>query len=154
MTAGSMENIAPQPLALVCIDNQDYCNYVEQTLAALGYMVQATTDIDDSVVRIRVATYDVVVIFAEMGGKPIEENPVLEETLKIPPAVRRKEFVTLISSTLPTRNEMVEFVYSVELVVNAADVANLGILIRQGATTRQNSYALFNALSRPKALQR
>lgn len=149
-----MENAAPQPLALVCIDNQDYCNYVHQTLSALGFNTQASTDIDDSIVRIRVATYDVIVIMAEMGGKPLEENPVWEETLRTAPALRRKEFVALVSSTLPTRNEMVEFIYSVELVVNAADVANLGILVRQGATTRQNSYALFNALSRPKALLR
>ena len=149
-----MDTPTSQPLALVCIDNQEYCNYVEQTLVSLGYSVQASTNIDDSVVRIRVATYDVIVIFAELGGKPLEDNPVWAETLRIALPIRRKEFVALISSTLPTRNEMVEFVFSVELVVNAADVANLGVLIRQGATTRQNSYALFNALSRPKALQR
>lgn len=140
------------PTALVCIDNADYCNYVQQTLAAIGYAVQTATTVDDAVVRIRVSTYEVVVIFAEMDGKPLEDNPVWEETLKIPLTNRRKQYIALISTTLPTRNEMVEFVFSVELIVNAADVANLGVLVRQGASSRQTSYALFHALSRPRAL--
>jgi len=142
------------PLALVCIDNVDYCNYVQQTLTDLGFSVQSSTDIEDAIVRIQVATYDTVVMFAELGGKPIDENPVWKESLRIPAVNRRREFITLISSIMPTRDEMLEFAYSVELIVNAADVANLGMLLRQGIATRIASYELFNALSRPKALLR
>jgi len=129
--------------ALVCVEQPDPQQKIVQQLTSMDYKVHTGLFAEDVSLKIRTHPYDVVFIDENFGGLPISQNPVLAEVIQLPTSQRRNQFIILIGNSVMTNDEMSAFIYSVDLVFNVGDLANLKPVLRRGVTRQREFYHSF-----------
>lgn len=129
--------------ALVCVEQPDPQQKIVQHLTSMDYKVHTGLFAEDVSLKIRSHQYDVVFIDENFGGLPISQNPVLAEVIQLPTSQRRNQFIILIGNTVMTNDEMSAFIFSVDLVFNVGDLANLKPVLRRGVTRQREFYHAF-----------
>src|SRR5579862_2031688 len=109
---------------LVCVDEAEVQRAVVEQLGDLNYRIHTGLFAEDISLKLRAHTYDVVAIYETFAGSVAEGNPVLLETVRLPTAQRRDQFVVLIGPNMITNDELQAFQYSVDLVFSVSDLAN------------------------------
>ncbi len=132
--------------ALVCVDHQQYQKVVVAQLIDMTYKVHLGLFEEDVVLKLKTYNYDVVVVYENFKGSTLQTNPILAELAQRPDAQRRQHFVVLISHRFATNDAMSAFVYSVDQVINIADLANLKPVLRRGVTQHHELYNGFNEM--------
>jgi hypothetical protein len=129
--------------ALVCVEQPDPQQKIVQHLTSMDYKVHTGLFAEDVSLKIRSHQYDVVFIDENFGGLPVSQNPVLAEVIQLPTSQRRNQFIILIGNTVMTNDEMSAFIFSVDLVFNVGDLANLKPVLRRGVTRQREFYHAF-----------
>ncbi len=129
--------------ALVCVEQPDPQQKIVQHLTSMDYKVHTGLFAEDVSLKIRTHPYDVVFIDENFGGLPVSQNPVLAEVIQLPTSQRRNQFIILIGNTVMTNDEMSAFIFSVDLVFNVGDLANLKPVLRRGVTRQREFYHAF-----------
>lgn len=129
--------------ALVCVEQPDPQQKIVQHLTSMDYKVHTGLFAEDVSLKIRTHPYDVVFIDENFGGLPVSQNPVLAEVIQLPTTQRRNQFIILIGNTVMTNDEMSAFIFSVDLVFNVGDLANLKPVLRRGVTRQREFYHAF-----------
>ena len=129
--------------ALVCVEQPDPQQKIVQHLTSMDYKVHTGLFAEDVSLKIRTHPYDVVFIDENFGGLPVSQNPVLAEVIQLPTSQRRNQFIILIGNTVMTNDEMSAFIFSVDLVFNVGDLANLTPVLRRGVTRQREFYHAF-----------
>ena len=129
--------------ALVCVEQPDPQQKIVQHLTSMDYKVHTGLFAEDVSLKIRSHPYDVVFIDENFGGLPVSQNPVLAEVIQLPTSQRRNQFIILIGNTVMTNDEMSAFIFSVDLVFNVGDLANLKPVLRRGVTRQREFYHAF-----------
>jgi len=132
--------------ALVCVDHQQYQKVIVPQLIDMTYKVHLGLFEEDVVLKLKTYNYDVVVVYENFKGSTLQTNPILAELAQRPDAQRRQHFVVLISHRFATNDAMSAFVYSVDQVINIADLANLKPVLRRGVTQHRDLYSAFNEM--------
>ncbi len=129
--------------ALVCVEQPEPQQRIVQQLTSMDYKVHTGLFAEDISLKIRTHPYDIVFIDENFGGQPISHNPVLGEVIQLPTLQRRDQYVVLIGSNVMTNDEMSAFIYSVDLVFNIGDLANLKPVLRRGVARQKDFYHQF-----------
>ena len=132
--------------ALVCVDHQQYQKVTVPQLIDMTYKVHLGLFEEDVVLKLKTYNYDVVVVYENFKGSTLQTNPILAELTQRPDTQRRRHFVVLISHRFATNDAMSAFVYSVDQVINIADLANLKPVLRRGVTQHHELYNGFNEM--------
>lgn len=129
--------------ALVCVDVPEVQRIIVDQLTALNYKIHTGLFLEDILLKLRAHVYDVVVISEHFNATDIGSNPIVALAVAAPAEQRRKQFLVAVGSTLNTNDELQAFQYSVDLVVNLADVVNLRPVLRRGVMRVSEFYAPF-----------
>ncbi len=129
--------------ALVCIEHQQYQKLVVSQLIEMGYKVHLGLFEEDVLLKLKTYSYDIVIIYENFKGSTLQTNPILREMINRPGHMRRGHFVLLLSHHFATNDAMSAFVYSVDQVVNIADLANLKPVLRRGVAQHRELYQPF-----------
>jgi len=127
--------------ALICIDKPEIQQPVVDQLAAIDYKIHVGLYSDDITLKMRSFNYDVVVIEESFNNTTIETNPVLYEATRLPTQQRRTQYFVLVGPSMMTNDEMLAFIYSVDLVFNINDITNLKPVLRRGVARHKEFYA-------------
>ena len=130
--------------ALVCIDQPEYQQQIVEQLSSMDYKMHVGLFAEDISLKLKTHPYDVVVIDEHFGGYHLHNNQVLFEAINMPGAQRRNQYVVLIGSSVMTNDEMMAFIFSVDLVFNVADLSNLKPVLRRGVARQKEFYYDFN----------
>jgi hypothetical protein len=129
--------------AIVCVDVPEVQRIVVDQLTALNYKIHTGLFLEDILLKLRAHAYDVVIISEHFNASDILSNPIIAAAVAAPAEQRRKQFVVAVGSTLVTNDELQAFQYSVDLVVNLADVVNLRPVLRRGVARMIEFYTPF-----------
>src|SRR4051812_44505324 len=129
--------------ALVCVDVPEVQRILVDQLTALNYKIHTGLFLEDILLKLRAHVYDVVIISEHFNASDISSNPIVAAAIAAPAEQRRKQFLVAVGSTLVTNDELQAFQYSVDLVVNLADVVNLRPVLRRGVARMNEFYTPF-----------
>jgi CheY-like chemotaxis protein len=129
--------------ALVCLDVPEMERIVAEQLNGLSYKVHTGLSVDDLLFKLRAHPYDVVVLAENFGAAALDRHPLLHEIISAPPAQRHRQIVAIIGASMRTADEMQAFQYSVDLVVNLADIRNVRPVLRRAAQRAQEFYGRY-----------
>jgi hypothetical protein len=129
--------------AIVCVDVPEVQRIVVDQLTALNYKIHTGLFLEDILLKLRAHAYDVVIISEHFNASDILSNPIVAAAVAAPAEQRRRQFLVAIGSTLMTNDELQAFQYSVDLVVNLADVVNLRPVLRRGVARMNEFYTPF-----------
>jgi len=130
--------------ALVCVDKQEIQEIVTDQLASIDYKIHVGLYADDIALKLRSFSYDIVVIEENFNNYELNENPILRESFLLPPDQRRQQYFVLVGDSLSTNDEMLAFIYSVDLVFNVSDLTNLKPVLRRGVARHREFYTPLN----------
>lgn len=129
--------------ALVCVDVPEVQRILVDQLTALNYKIHTGLFLEDILLKLRAHAYDVVIISEHFNASDIANNPIIAHAIAAPAEQRRRQFLVAVGSTLITNDELQAFQYSVDLVVNLADVVNLRPVLRRGVARMNEFYTPF-----------
>jgi hypothetical protein len=129
--------------ALICVEEPEYQQHLVDQLSSLDYKIHVGLFPEDISLKLKTHVYDVVIIDETFGGVPLQNNQVLYEAIHLPGAQRRTQFLVLIGTTVMTNDEMMAFIYSVDLCFNVNDLANLKPVLRRGVTRQKEFFHVF-----------
>jgi hypothetical protein len=130
--------------ALVCVDVPELQRIVVDQLTALNYKIHTGLFLEDILLKMRAHVYDLLVISEHFNASDIASNPLIQAAIVSPAEQRRKQFLVVVGSTFTTDDEMQAFQYSVDLVINIADVVNLRPVLRRGLARMNEFYTPLN----------
>jgi len=123
--------------ALICEPEPELREIISAGLKSRGYVVTFSETAADAVGALRLKLFDVVVV-----------DESFDETLRYLAcqnmAIRRRFFVALTGRNVTTKDNMTAFNKSVNIVINTADVNDIGGIIKQGVTENADFYRVFN----------
>ncbi len=125
--------------ALVCSNDSDVEKVIGDQLVALDYKIHTGLFEDISQI-LATHVYNVVVFHFEESNEEFETK-LLPEINALPSHQRRDQFMVVISPNVETSNEMQAFLYGIDLLINAADLASLKLLVYRGLTRQEEFYA-------------
>jgi hypothetical protein len=129
--------------ALICVEEPEYQQHLVDQLSSLDYKIHVGLFPEDISLKLKTHVYDVVIIDETFGGVPLQNNQVLYEAIHLPGVQRRTQFLVLIGTTVMTNDEMMAFIYSVDLCFNVNDLANLKPVLRRGVTRQKEFFHVF-----------
>ncbi len=129
--------------ALVAFDQPRHAEVVSKQLTAIDYKVHGTDSYEELIIQIKTHQYDLVVVQADYAGWRPEENEILTTLCRLPAEIRRSEYVVLMGDALPTNDEMLAFIYSVDLVFDYADMTTFKAVLRRGLARHADFYRVF-----------
>lgn len=131
------------PTALACVDDPDALSVAIEQLGDIGYEVSCGISPEDMLYKMQANTYDVVLISENIGEFTLGDNPLLAETRRLHARQRLQQVVVLLGPSVQTSEECQAFQLSVDHVVNAGDVSNLGVLVRRAVTRSKEFYGRY-----------
>ncbi len=129
--------------ALICVDQPEYQQQAIEHLTSMDYKMHVGLFPEDISLKLKTHVYDVVVIDEHFGGGHFGNNQVLYEAVNLPGMQRRNQFLLLIGTSVMTNDEMMAFIFSVDLVFNVNDLANLKPVLRRGVARQKEFYHVF-----------
>lgn len=129
--------------ALVCVPASPIQKMISSQLLELNYKVHLGLFAEDVLLKLATYSYDVVVIDENFKGSTPGENPILQEMMKRAGALRRENFVVLLSQRFVTNDAMSAFVQSVDQIINFGDIANFKPVVRRGVAQYEMLYKPF-----------
>jgi hypothetical protein len=132
--------------SLICADAV-IRDAAKATLRELGFKFHVAETPELSVDRLRYTSYDCIVVHEIFAGATLRTNAVLNYLTPLPMAQRRYSFICLIGPSFKTLDAMQAFAQSVHLVVNPADVPNLGPILKKGLVEFELLYRAYRDTS-------
>ncbi len=129
--------------ALVCIDQPDYQQHVVEQLSSMDYKIHVGLFPEDISLKLKTHVYDVVVIDEHFNNCHLSNNGVLYEAVNMPGVQRRTQFLVLIGTSVMTNDEMMAFIFSVDLCFNVNDLSNLKPVLRRGVARQKEFFHVF-----------
>ncbi|SCX89194.1 zinc-ribbon domain-containing protein [Desulfoluna spongiiphila] len=134
--------------AIVCVKDEARREKVRIALDLLEYSVTEASDTRDALKNMRYHSYDVVVLDAMFDSRNPDVNGVMIYLNRQPMVTRRHMTVFLMSDTHRTRDEMVGFHKSVNMVVNNRDIDKIDMILQKGVRENSLYYRIYNEFSR------
>ncbi|HEY2382907.1 MAG TPA: hypothetical protein VGK48_17160 [Terriglobia bacterium] len=117
--------------SLICAD-PNTTEVVKATLRELGFKFHTAETLELAVERMRYTNYDCIVVQENFAGTSLRSNAVLNYLAPLPMVHRRHSFVCLVGPSFKTLDAMQAFGQSVHLVLNPADLPNMGPILKKG----------------------
>lgn len=129
--------------ALVCESDADTQKKIIATLNLLEYHVTVSDSGRDALKKMRYHQYDLVVINEAFHCADPDSNMVLLYLERLNMSIRRDMYVAMISSKYRTMDQMMAFRHSVNMIINARNIDDIGKIIQRGLTDHEFFYRIF-----------
>ncbi|MCK9363979.1 MAG: hypothetical protein M0P74_10345 [Syntrophales bacterium] len=130
--------------ALVCEADQDLRGRIGNSLKLRGYNPTFAETAADAIGKMRLQLFNVVVVDELFDAAGPEANEVLKYLGNQNMTTRRRFFVALVGRDLRTNDNMAAFSHSVNIVVNAGNIDEIGDIVKHGAADNAEFYQIFN----------
>jgi hypothetical protein len=117
--------------ALIC-DDGPTSSTLMATLEGIDFKCHSAETSDRAIELMAYTSYDLIAVAETFSGSSLKTNMVLRYLSMLPMAQRRHSYVFLVGNSLRTLDAMQAYTESVHLVVNAADLPNLGAILKRG----------------------
>ena len=134
--------------AIVCVKSPEHQEKICIALDLMEYSITQAADTRDALKRMRYHSYDVVVVDEMFDTKNPDVNGVLIYLNRQPMVVRRQMVAFLMTETHRTRDEMVAFRKSVNMVVNNRDIDKIDAIFEKGVRENALFYRIYNEFKR------
>lgn len=129
--------------ALLCETDPAARERLGESLKALGYQITAPKTALEALKAMRFHVFDLVVLNERFDTADPGANDVLAYLESLPMVTRRRLFVALVSECCRTTDNMAAFNRSVNLVINPANLGDIGQILRQGVSDNRAFYRVF-----------
>ena len=128
--------------SLICADPYT-TEAAKTTLRELGFKFHTADTPEFAIERIRYNTYDCIIVHETFAATSLRSNPVVNYLAALPMAQRRYSFVCLVGPSFTTFDAMQAFAQSIHLVLNPADLPNLGPILKKALAEFESLYSAF-----------
>jgi predicted Zn finger-like uncharacterized protein len=129
--------------ALVCESDSVMLKKIVATLNLLEYHVTVSDSGRDALKKMRYHQYDLVVINEAFHCADPDSNMVLLYLERLNMSIRRDMYVAMISSQYRTMDQMMAFRHSVNMIINAKNIDDIGKIIQRGLTDHEFFYRIY-----------
>jgi predicted Zn finger-like uncharacterized protein len=129
--------------ALVCESDPQMLKSIVSNLNLLEYHVTISDSGRDALKKMRYHQYDLVVVNESFHCEGPDANMVMLYLERLNMNVRRDMYVVMISSNYRTMDQMMAFRHSVNIIVNAKNIEDIGKIIQRGLTDHEFFYGVF-----------
>lgn len=134
--------------AIVCMVDPERREKVRIALDLMEYSITQAIDTRDALKSMRYHSYDVVVVDDMFDTKNPDVNGVLIYLNRQPMVTRRHMTVFLMTDTHRTRDEMVAFHKSVNIIVNNRDIDKIDTILEKTVRETALFYRIYNEFKR------
>jgi len=138
---------ADEQTALICEMDEDIRKSACSILEGMDFQITDVSSVKDALKNMRYHEYDVIIVNENCINEE-GENDVLVYLEKLPMSVRRKMFVVLLSDNYRTMDNMAAFNKSVNLILNAQNLADLETILNRGIAINEVFYNVFKEAQR------
>jgi CheY-like chemotaxis protein len=131
-----------QPMALLCVDQEEVRATLKPLLKGMGYKVDCPPTPDHALQHLRFNQCHLIVVDDAFGGRA--PNPVASYLANLNMSTRRDMVVVLLGERLKTADHWQAFVESVDLVCHPIDVRQLPAVLKRTVSEHEHFYRLFN----------
>jgi predicted Zn finger-like uncharacterized protein len=129
--------------ALVCESDTGMLKKIVDTLNLLEYHVTVSDSGRDALKKMRYHQYDLVVINEAFHCADPDSNMVLLYLERLNMSMRRDMYVAMVSSKYRTMDQMMAFRHSVNMIINAKNIDDIGKIIQRGLTDHEFFYRIY-----------
>ena len=130
-------------LALVLDTDDLHLSQITPALEELSYKVVQPLGLQEAMSKIRLHSFDIIILSDAFGEKGLEGNPIINYLNHLSMSVRRGIYLVLISNRFKTMDNMMAFAMSANLVVNPEDLPNTRLILKKGASENEKFYKVF-----------
>ncbi|MFP4308127.1 MAG: hypothetical protein ACLFQQ_12995 [Desulfococcaceae bacterium] len=129
--------------AIICESDPELRARVRKTIEEMEYHVLESLSPRDSLKQMRFRDFTLVVINERFGARDPDMNHVLKYLAQLPMINRRNSFVVLLSDRFRSRDNMMAFNKSVNLVMNTEDMEYFPKYLEMGLNEHEIFYRVF-----------
>ena len=119
---------------------------IRQGLEAMGYEPVTAEDARDAIGKLRVHSFDLVVLSDRFDETAWEESPILNYLNTMSISTRRRMVLALVGDDFKTLDPMAAFSLSADVVIDRKDTGNLQRILQQLVAEKGRSYSVFMEL--------
>jgi CheY-like chemotaxis protein len=129
--------------ALVCESDPALKATIVEGLSQANYYITEAGSTREALKSMRFHVYEAIVLNEMYESENPDKNIIMEYLNSLPISVRRKMFVVLVSKRFRTMDNMAAFNRSVNMVVNAKNIDEFGVILKRGVDQNDAFYHVF-----------
>ncbi|MBE9581058.1 MAG: zinc-ribbon domain-containing protein [Proteobacteria bacterium] len=129
--------------ALLCEHDLEAKQKLRTVLERLNYHVVEAASARNALKYMRFHTYDLVILNITFDAASTKSNHVLQYLAHIPISVRRNMFVALLGKGFRTKDNMLAFDKSVNLIVSSQDIDDVENILKGALREHEAFYEVF-----------
>ncbi len=130
-------------LALLMVTGDEENKKIIPAIEQLGYKAISTSNTRDAIGKARFHHFDMVILMDGFDGQPLEYSAMINYLNRLNMAVRRRNFVALISDHFKTMDDMMAFAMSANVVINSKDIEKLSPILKKAVSENEKFYKVF-----------
>jgi len=134
--------------ALVCESDPGIKDAITKVLTSMDYHITDAEDSRDALKKMRYHNYALILVNEEFDTTDPDSNGILIYLERMNMAQRRDMFVVLISNRFHTKDNMMTFNKSVNLIVNVSNIKDIDKILNRGLTEHDFFYRVFRDMLR------
>lgn len=136
--------------ALICEPDAALREKIGTTIKSMDYQITVPGSVNDALKNLRYHVYSLIIVNENFGTDTLANNEVINYLANLNMSTRRQMFVTMISSTLRTGDNMAALNYNVNYVVNIKNIDDIGQIITNAITDNEEFYHVFRETMRKR----
>ena len=129
--------------AIICESDPELRARVKKTAEEMEYHVLESLSPRDSLKQMRFRDFTLVVLNERFGARDPDMNHVLKYLAQLPMTNRRNSFVVLLTDRFRSRDNMMAFNKSVNLVMNVSEMDHFPKYLEMGLNEHEIFYRVF-----------
>ncbi|MBF0529663.1 MAG: hypothetical protein HQK55_10415 [Deltaproteobacteria bacterium] len=130
-------------LALICFDDGPMRDNLKNQVLELGYVPVIPASGRDTLQRLRVTQFNLILLHESYDGQSPTNNSVLQFIQPMEMTTRRRVVLILFGQNFSTLDHMTAYSMSVNAVANLADEAHFGKIIRRATAEHERFYRVY-----------
>jgi len=131
------------PLALAMVEDETRKDVIKRSVEELGYKFVPAANSHDANGKMRFHNFDLMVIADGFDDTSVENSPILNYLNHQPMSIRRKIFVALLGDDFKTKDPLMAYSLSSNLVVNNKDIGQITSILKNSITENNRFYKVF-----------
>jgi predicted Zn finger-like uncharacterized protein len=130
-------------LALVMVDAPKQASKIESAVKGLGYKYITSPNTRDGIGKMRFHHFELVVLADGFDGQDLKNNSVMHYLNRLSMSIRRHIFLVLIGDQFKTRDNMMAFALSTNIVINPKELNKFSPILRNAISENLKFYKVY-----------
>lgn len=130
-------------LALVMVDAARHASKIESAVKGLGYKFITSPNTRDGIGKMRFHHFELVILADGFDGQDLKNNSVMHYLNRLSMSIRRHIFLVLIGDQFKTKDNMMAFALSANMVMNPKELNKFSPILRNAISENQKFYKVY-----------